>query len=48
MTDYLLLPGERYIEFPLWCLVRLFDETVKANLWGHCYNALWGIDNACL
>jgi hypothetical protein len=31
MTTYLLLPSERYIEFPFWCLVRLFDETVKNN-----------------
>ena len=31
MTNYLLLPSERYIEFPFWCLVRLFDETVKNN-----------------
>jgi len=29
MINYLLLPGKRYIEFPFWCLVRLFDEAVK-------------------
>ncbi len=29
MIHYLLLPGKRYIEFPFWCLVRLFYETVK-------------------
>jgi len=31
MIHYLLLPSERYIEFPFWCLVRLFDEAVKNN-----------------
>jgi len=29
MTNYLLLPGKRYIEFPFWCLIRLFYETVE-------------------
>jgi len=31
MTNYLLLPSEGNIEFPFWCLIRLFDKTVKNN-----------------
>ena len=29
MIHYLLLPSKRYVEFPFWCLIRLFYETVE-------------------